>query len=46
VEPLLTRSVIGPIQVENYCHQLNHLSAQTLEKLHLLESLQKARITA
>jgi translation initiation factor 3 subunit H len=29
-------------QVDNYCQQLNHLAAQTLEKLHLLDGLQRA----
>ena len=37
---------LGVPQVENYCHQMNHLAAGTLEKLHVLEGLQKARIGA
>ena len=33
------------LQVDNYCQSINHFGAQTLEKLHMLDGLHKARVT-
>lgn len=32
-------------QVDNYCQSINHFGAQTLEKLHMLDGLHKARVS-
>ena len=32
-------------QVDNYCQSLNHFGAQTLEKLHMLDGLHRARVS-
>ena len=33
------------LQVDNYCQSINHFGAQTLEKLHMLDGLHKARVS-
>ncbi len=33
------------MQVDNYCQSINHFGAQTLEKLHMLDGLHKARVS-
>ena len=33
------------VQVDNYCQSINHFGAQTLEKLHMLDGLHKARVS-
>ena len=33
------------VQVDNYCQSLNHFGAQTLEKLHMLDGLHRARVS-
>ena len=33
------------MQVDNYCQSLNHFGAQTLEKLHMLDGLHRARVS-
>ena len=35
----------GCMQVDNYCQSINHFGAQTLEKLHMLDGLHKARVS-